>query len=239
MDGMQRNLLLGMLPAQTRSSLLSILEPVSLPIATVLFEPDEAPRHVHFLTSGMASIVTQMEDGDSAEVGSVGREGVPESMHLLGAALVPSRCFMQIGGTALRADFKELEQIFLRDGNLRRQVLRFVQCQNLILGQLVACNRLHGVEERLARWLLMAEDRIGNPTLRLTQEFLAEMIGVRRSTITAAAGVLQRKGMIVCRRGEIRIADRKGPEETACECYAVAKGLLRGFVEYPGSENRR
>ncbi|MHB1700558.1 MAG: Crp/Fnr family transcriptional regulator [Acidobacteriaceae bacterium] len=228
---MQTNLLLGMLPAQTRASLLSVLEPVSLPIATVLFEPDKAPRHVHFLTSGLASIVTEMEDGDSSEVGSVGREGIPESMHLLGGALVPSRCFMQIAGTALRADFKNMEQIFLHDEDLHRHVLRFVQCQNLILGQLAACNRLHGVEKRLARWLLMAEDRIDGPTLRLTQEFLAEMIGVRRSTVTSAAGALQRKGMIACRRGEIRIVDRKSLEDAACECYSIAQGLLRGFVE--------
>ncbi len=223
--------MLGKLPIETRERLMSILEPVGLPVASVLVEPNEAPRYVHFLTSGMASIVTQMEDGSSAEVGSVGREGFAESMHLLGGALVPSRCLMQIGGTALRARFKDIQQIFLGDRDVHRQVLRFVQCQNLILGQLVACNRLHEVEERLARWLLMTEDRIGGPVLRLTQEHLADMIGVRRSTVTSVVGDLHRGGMIASGRGEIRIVNRSGLERAACECYFVAQRVLQGFLD--------
>ena len=220
------NLLLTMMPSEQRTMLMRHLEAVALPLRTVLYEPERIPPYVHFITSGMVSIVTYMAGGEAAEVGLVGHEGMPESLHLLGPALVQTSCFMQIEGTGLRMRFKDFEEIFYHDEAVRRVVLRFVQFQNLVLGQIAACNRLHEVEERLARWLLMVSDRIGSSELRLTQEFLAQMLGVRRSTVTLVAGSLQQSGLIKYSRGDVKIVDRGGLESVACECYRTSHDAL-------------
>jgi len=123
----------------------------------------------------------------------------------------------------------ELEQCFSEDAELHQQLLRFVQYQSLTLSQLAACNRLHGVEERLSRWLLMVQDRVDDSYLRLTHEFLAQMIGARRSTVTLVAGTLQRLGLIEYTRGEVTILDRPRLEEVACECYAVTQKLFQSL----------
>ena len=221
------NLLLAMLPAEMRFSLMRGLEPVVMPVRSVLYEPERTPQYVHFITSGLASIVTYMKEGEAAEVGLVAHEGMPESLHLLGPALMQTNCFMQIGGTGLRMKFKEFEQCFQREQVIRSAVLRFVQYQSLVLGQVAACNRLHEVEERLARWLLMVSDRIGSPDLHLTQEFLSQMLGARRSTVTLVAGTLQRSGFIEYSRGSVKILDREGLESTACECYRITGDALQ------------
>lgn len=224
------NLLLTMLPFEQRAQLLRLLEPIAMPVPTVIFEPERTPHYAHFLTSGLASIVTYMKEGEAAEVGLVGHEGVPEALHLLGPALVQTNCFMQVAGTGLRMRFKDLEALFQRDEALRRALLRFVQFQNVVIGQIAACNRLHEIEERLARWLLMVSDRIESPDLHLTQEFLSQMLGARRSTVTLVAGSLQRSGMIEYSRGDVRILDREGLESTSCECYRVTHDALRRFT---------
>lgn len=211
--------------------MLPQLEAVSLPLRTVLFEPEESPRYVHFITSGMASIVTAMSNGDVAEVGIVNREGMPEALHLLSPASGSTRCFMQIAGSGLRMGFKAFEQNFYQDPTIKKLVLRYAQYQGHILGQLAACNRLHEVEERLARWLLMVQDRVDSPDLHLTQEFLANMLGARRSTVTIMAGTLQRAGLIQYRRGNVTILDRENLENTACECYPVTRRLFAGLYK--------
>ncbi len=220
------NLILGMLPAEQRASLMRMLTPVSLPVRTVLYEPERTPLHVHFLTSGMASFVNYMKEGEAVEVGLAGHEGLPEAFHLLGNALLPTNCFMQLQGTGLRMKFRDFEQIFDREESVRKAVLHFVQFQNLVLSQVAACNRLHEVEERLARWLLMVSDRTGDTELRLTQEFLSQMLGARRSTVTLVAGALQRAGLIEYSRGYVKILDRQGLEDTACECYRIVKNAI-------------
>ncbi len=225
------NLLLSLLPLEQRSMLMRSLEPVALPLRAVLFEPERAPYHVHFITSGLASIVTYMKEGEAAEVGLIGREGLPEALHLLGPALIQTNCFMQIAGTGLRMRFKDFEQLFQRDKAVRRPVLRYVQFQNLVLSQIAACNRLHEVEERLARWLLMVSDRIGDSELRLTQEFLSQMLGARRSTVTLVAGTLQRSGLIEYSRGHVQILDRAKLESAACECYRITQDALNRVVQ--------
>ena len=221
------NVLLAMLSAEQRSNLMRLLEPVSLPVRTVLYEPERVPQYVHFMTSGLASIVTYMKEGEAAEVGLVGHEGVPESIHLLGPALMQTNCFMQIAGTGLRMKFKDFDALFQRDEAIRRVVLRYVQFQGLVLSQVAACNRLHEVEERLARWLLMVSDRISSNELRLTQEFLSQMLGARRSTVTLVAGTLQRSGFIEYSRGDVTILNREGLEGTACECYRITADALK------------
>lgn len=229
MNGEALNLLLESLPVAYRNSLLARLKPVSLPVRTVLYEPDEAPRYAHFVTSGIASIVSAMSTGASAEVGIWGSEGLVESFHLLGKAKIPTRCFIQMEATALRMPFKELQKEFQENDDLRDAVLQCVQSQGFILGQLAACNRLHEAEERLARWLLMVRDRVDSETYFLTQEFLGNMLGARRTTVTAAAGALQRKGLIKYSRGRIHITDSAGLESAACECYKTVRSLYLNF----------
>lgn len=156
----------------------------------------------------------------------MGREGIAEWLHLLGPELSFTRCFMQIGGTGLKLDHDLFQDEFMSKRSLRLGVLRYVQYSSLILSQLAACNRLHEFEERLARWLLMAQDKVKEPTVRLTQEFLAQMLGSRRSTVTVTAGSLQRAKLIDYSRGRMKILDRAGLENVACECYPIAKRLL-------------
>ena len=229
MKGQVSNLLLGTLTPAYRSSLLMRLKPISLPLRTVLYEPDETPKYAHFMTSGLASIVSSMSNGASAEVGVWGKEGVVESFHLLGKAKIPNRCFIQMEATALRMPFKELQTEFLENREMREAVLQCVQSQGFILGQLAACNRLHEAEQRLGRWLLMVRDRVDSENYYLTQEFLANMLGSRRTTVTAAAGTLQRKGLIEYSRGRIRIVDAPGLEAAACVCYKTVRGLYLNF----------
>lgn len=220
------NALLDALPVVERTALLAKLEPVALPQGTVLSEAKRRPRYVHFLSSGMASIVTPMNDGAAIEVGVVGREGIVEILHLLGPMSGPTRCMIQIGGSGLRLDFASFQEHFFRD-ETKRLALVFAQYHGNLLSQIAACNRCHRVEERLARWLLMVADRIGDATLELTQEFLANMLGSSRPVVAVSAGELQRRGIIRYRRGTVEILDRKGLEAAACECYPISRKLFR------------
>jgi CRP-like cAMP-binding protein len=222
------NVLLDALPEESRKKILPHLSRVAVPIRTSLYEPGESPKYFHFLTSGIASVVVTMADGSTAEVGTLGREGAPQGLHLLGSAGLPTRCFMQIGGTGLRMDFKVFERHFNSDEALRRTMMAYAQYHALMLGQVAGCNRLHEVEPRLARWLLMIRDRTGDSVLRLTQEFLGQMIGSQRTTVGAVAGSLQERGLIDYSRGRIRVLDAVGLENVSCECYQVTRTLLSG-----------
>lgn len=225
--GVVVNSLLSAVTTADHDRLMPMLEPVSMPLRTPLFEPGKKPRYAHFLTSGIASLVTEMSVGEGVEVGIIGREGLPESLHLLGPETGDSHCFMQVSGTALRMKFGRFQEMFLESESIRSRVLQFVQCQTLVMAQVAACNRLHGMEERLARWLLMVAERTGQLEMDRTQEFLAEMLGARRSTVTLTAGTLQRAGLIHYQRGKIEILDREGLTEVACECLPVTQRLLR------------
>ena len=222
----QTNLLIESLPEELKSALIARCRLVDLPVGTVLFEMEEPPRYVHFPLAGIASVVTELANGGIVEVGLVGREGVAESLHLLGPERSVTRCFMQISGTGLRMDFARFQEEFMNELSVRHRVLHYAQYSSIVLSQLAACNRIHEVEERLARWLLMAQDKLDEPTVRLTQEFLAQMLGSRRSTVTVTAGILERAGFIACSRGRVKILNRAGLENTACECYSVSKRLL-------------
>ena len=220
-----RNHFIASLPPEVQASLRSQLEPVSLPCGQVLFEPHQTARYVHFITSGIASLTATMSEGTMVEVGLTGREGFPENLHLLGPVRGSKRCFVQLAGTALRMPFKEFEKEFLANAALTRRVLQLVQYEALALAQLAACNRLHEVEQRLSRWLLMVEDRIEDPHMALTQEFLGQMLGIRRTSVAVAAASLQRAGFIEYRRGDIRILNREGLRDIACECYPVIEEM--------------
>jgi CRP-like cAMP-binding protein len=229
MPNQPSNLLLNSLSPNYRGLLISRMKLVTLPAREVVYDPDEIPRFAHFMTGGIASIVGTMSSGASAEVGIWGKEGLVECFHLLGRNRIPTRCFMQIEGSAFRLPFKDLQKEFQENEELRERILQGVQSQGAILGQLAACNRLHEAEERLARWFLMVRDRMESDTFYLTQEFLAVMLGSRRTTVTAAAGTLQRKGLIRYSRGRIHIVDPAGLEKEACECYATVREIHQNF----------
>lgn len=229
MVGQPSNLLLGALSPGYRAALLARMRTVTLSPRELLYEADETPKYAHFLTSGVASIVVSMANGASTEVGIWGREGMVESFHLLGGARIPNRCIVLMESTALRMPFKDLQKEFQECEELRECILQGVQSQSAILGQLAGCNRLHEVEARLARWLLMVRDRIEDDTYLLTQEFLAIMMGSRRTTVTAAAGALQRKGLIQYSRGRIHVSNPDSLEDVACECYATVRELYSSF----------
>ena len=223
------NLLLDSLPEALRQRLLPLMEPVELSLRAPIFDLDTQPRYVHFMLSGIASVITTMEGGDAVEIGIVGHEGFPEKIHLLGPQSGETTCFMQIPGSALRMDFKQFRSLFQNEPELQDAVHRYIQHDSLVLAQLSACNRLHEVEARLARWLLMVLDRVGGSELRLTQEFLGEMLGARRSSVNLAAGSLQRSGVISYTRGRICVISREALEDTACECYTIIGKLYRNL----------
>jgi CRP-like cAMP-binding protein len=165
--------------------------------------------------------------GEAVEVGLTGHEGFAEKIHVLGPQRGAIRGFMQIQGSAWRIGYSQFRALFMTDAALTEGVLRYVQHDAFVLAQLGACNRLHEVEARLARWLLMVQDRVGGTEIRLTQEFLGEMLGARRSSVNLAAGSLQRSGVIGYSRGKIRIESREALEDVACECYPVISKLFR------------
>jgi len=207
------------------------MQTIPLPVGKVLTKPGEIPKYAHFMISGITSVVTYMKDGAAAEVGLIGKEGMVESMHLLGSANSPTTAFVQVAGSALRIPFGEIQKEAFASDRLLRGILDFVQRHNFTLTQIAACNGLHEIEQRLARWLLMVQDRVESPRFDLTQEFMASMLGTRRTSVTLAAGSLQRSGLIEYRRGHIRIMDPEKLRNAACECYPIVRNLVDGHAD--------
>ena len=226
-----QNRLLSSLSTRACERLMSHCSPIDLPLKTILYQAEQTPPYAYFMTSGMASIVTAMEDGDTAEVGVVGNEGVIGSIFLLGPAKVSTTSFMQLEGSALRIPLPDLKHAFRSSEEIRDRLLEFVQEQAISVNQIAGCNRLHEAEERLARWLLMAQDRTQSDVLNFTQEFLAMMLGSRRTTVTLIAGSLQRAGLIEYSRGQVKILDRDHLESAACDCYKIVKELFANLYQ--------
>lgn len=218
-----KNRLLAGLPPEDLAELIQHLEPVTLPKKQILFEVGAPLEHIYFLDEGLASVLTTMEDGASSEVGMVGPEGLVGASALLGGRVSAQHVVMQLSGHGHHIAAKHCKSIFDRSAEVRRVVLRFIEDLLNLSSQTAGCNRLHTVEQRSARWLLMASDRVDSKVLPLTQEFLAAMLGVRRSGVSEAMSELQRSGLVRYRRGEITIIDRPGLETTACECYRLDK----------------
>jgi CRP-like cAMP-binding protein len=219
-----RNRLLAALAPEERTALVPHLEPVSLAIGEVLAEPGVPLAHVYFPETAILSVINRMADGAAVEVGTVGNEGLVGLAALLGAEASESQTLAQIPGTALRLPAALLAAEAAARPALRRLLDRYTQAYITQVSQGAACNRLHGIEARCARWLLMTHDRVGGAdAFPLTQEFLAIMLGVRRAGVSVAAGALQDAGLIRYRRGGIRVLDREGLEAAACECYGVVR----------------
>jgi CRP-like cAMP-binding protein len=218
-----KNRLLAGLPPEDMAQLIQHLEPVKLPKKQILYEVGAPLEHIYFIEEGLASVLTTMEDGASSEVGMVGPEGVIGVSALLGGKTSAQHVVMQLPGKGHHIAAKRCKCVFDESPRVRAVMLRFIEDLLNLSSQTAGCNRLHSVEQRSSRWLLMASDRVSSNVLPLTQEFLAAMLGVRRSGVSEAASELQRSGLIRYRRGEITIIDRAGLEATACECYALDK----------------
>ncbi len=210
------------------------LECVELPARMLLFDENAEPAYVHFMEDGIASVVSSMLSGQTVEVLLTGRECFPEKLHLLGPGRGSSRCFVQMSGDAMRMNFHRFQQIFLQNEEIRSSVLHCVQYEALALQQVSACNRLHQIDARLARWLLMVLDRIDGCVIRTTQEFLGEMLGVGRPTLNVALKQMERAGHLRVMRAGIEVVDRAGLEKEACECYAVIRVLFDGLKQRAG-----
>lgn len=222
-----RNRLLAALSDSDFAELADDLQPVGLPKHQVVYDVGAPFDYVYFVESGLASVLIIMEDGASSEVGMIGAEGLIGAPALLGGTVSAQHVVVQVAGSAQRISVAACRAV--SDGNerIRAILLRFVDALLNRSAQIGGCNRLHSVEQRTARWLLMAGDRIGSDIVPLTQEFLAAMLGVRRSGVSEAAGELRRSGLISYRRGMITMTDRAGLEKTACECYQIDKQRVR------------
>jgi CRP-like cAMP-binding protein len=216
-----QNQILRGLPTKESRTIFPALEFIDLPTHIVLNEISEPITSGYFIESGLASVLNVMEDGKSVEVGLLGKEGFVGIPLLVGFSTSPARVIMQIEGSGFRISAKDFAAILPQCPELEKSLNRFSQELNVQATQVAACNRLHEVDERLARWLLMSQDRVGGDIVPLTQEFLAHMLGTRRASVTLAAGMLQKAGLIKYKRGEVKIENRKELEDASCECYAA------------------
>ena len=223
------NRILTALPLVERLQLLEAASNVTLDVRTVLFGPGLPIDAVYFPTDGVISLVTPLHDGAVVEVATIGNEGI------VGVPLAPLssfavRAITQVAGHGYRLDTAVFLEWFERSRAFQRLVDRYTQALFGQIAQTAACNRLHSSEERLSRWLLMSQDRVESDHFMITQEFLGQMLGARRSTVSVSAGILQRSGLIKYTRGHVTIVDREGLEAVSCECYAVIKAELDRVV---------
>jgi len=211
------------LPTKESQLLLPKLEFVRLKTHHVLHEPGDTLKSAYFCNTGLVSILSVFPDGKSVEVGLVGKEGFIGVPLVAGFRTAPTRAIAQIEATAFRVSSEALTAALRQCPTLERRLQQFAQVMTMQTTQIAACNRLHEVNERLARWLLMSSDRIGSNSVPLTQELLAQMLGTRRSSVTVAAGILQKAGLIAHTRGDVKIVDRSKLEAAACECYGIMR----------------
>jgi CRP-like cAMP-binding protein len=219
----QQNHILDALPAAERERLFPHLKLVTLPLGLVLYEAGDALRHIYFPTDSIVSLLYVLENGSSAEICVVGNDGVIGVALFMGGATTTSRAIVQSGGSAYRLTGRRLRQEFERQGETMHILLRYTQSLITQMAQTAVCNRHHTVDQQLCRWLLLSLDRLPDNKLAMTQELIANMLGVRREGVTDAAGKLQKLGVITYKRGLITVLDRPWLEELSCECYSVVK----------------
>jgi CRP-like cAMP-binding protein len=219
----QNNFLLAVLPESSMRELLPALERVELPLGMSVYESGDKQGYVYFPTDGIVSLLYVLEDGASAEIAVVGREGLVGISLFMGGESTPSRAVVQSSGHALRVRAGFLQSRFARDLDLQHLLLRYTQALITQMTQTAVCNRHHSVDQQLSRWLLLSLDRLPASDVAMTQELIANMLGVRREGVTEAAGKLQADGLIRYSRGHIHVVDRNGLERRVCECYSVVK----------------
>ncbi len=222
-DSNHRNRILNLLTSRELERLGNDLEPVPLSFKEPLHEQGKPIKHLYFPNTGVISLVTDVKDGQSIETGTIGREGVAGIGAFLGMPNATGRAFCQIPGSAIRVRCEALLAEVDRGGSLGPILLRYTSALMTMLAQGVACNRSHTLEQRMCRWLLMTRDRVDSDEFPLTQEFLAQMLGVRRPTVSLAGATLQREGLIKYSRGRITIVNRRSLEQRSCECFAFVQ----------------
>ncbi|MGY1594875.1 Crp/Fnr family transcriptional regulator [Geodermatophilus sp. SYSU D00708] len=232
----RRNLILGGLPPDEYERLAAVLEPVELGVKDLVHERAKPVEQVVFPVDAVLSVLAMIEDEAAVEVATIGYEGMAGLTVFLGAPTSPNDVLCQIPGQALRLPTDELREFLAGDGALHDLLHRYTQAMFVQLSQNVACNRLHSTEERCARWLLMTRDRVGSDDFELTQEFLAQMLGVRRGTVSLTAGTLQQAGLIRYSRGRITVVDADGLHEVACECYDLLRAESERLLGAPGAD---
>jgi CRP-like cAMP-binding protein len=221
-----KNQLLAALPIEEYQNLAPHLESVELPLRQVLHEAGEPIEYVYFPTEAMISLVSIMKDGSTVEVALIGKEGMVGIPVILGGNSTTSQAVVQVAGRGLRLQANILKAQFQLGGQLHYLLLRYIQALFTQISQGAVCNRLHNLEERLARWLLSVQDCLQMQEFPMTQEHIAQMLGSRRSGVTVAAGMLQHAGIISYRRGRINILSRERLEATSCECYGIIKAEI-------------
>ena len=219
----RQNQLLAALPPAESARWLPQLEQVEMPLGKVLYESGSTVTHVYFPTTSIVSLLYVLEDGASAEIALVGHEGIVGIALFMGGASTPSRAVVQSAGQGLRLNANLMMQEFNRSGPVLHLLLRYTQALITQMAQTAVCNRHHSLDQQLCRWLLLSLDRLNDDALVMTQELIANMLGVRREGVTQAAGHLQEAGLIRYRRGHITVLDRERLERRVCECYAVVK----------------
>jgi CRP-like cAMP-binding protein len=217
------NSILAALPAEDYARIAPSLTLVSLELGDVLFEPGDRVRQILFPINSLVSMLAMMEDGATVEAGVIGNEGVVGISTILGAETSTTQGLVQVAGEALSIPAEAFMAEFKRGGELQSLVLRHTHTLFTLVSQTAACNRVHTIEERLARWMLTTRDRVQSDEFLMTQEFIARMLGTRRSGVTVAAGILQTAGLIKYTRGRINILDGEKLEAASCECYRIVK----------------
>jgi CRP-like cAMP-binding protein len=230
-----KNHLLAALSAVELKRLRPHLEPFPMPLGHVVYESGRILDHVYFPTTAIVSLLYVMEDGASAEIAVVGHEGLVGISLFMGGETTPSRAVVQSSGHSFRLAAKYLREEFSRAGAMQQLLLRYTQSLITQMAQTAVCNRHHSVDQQLCRWLLLSLDRLASSELVMTQELIANMLGVRREGVTAAAGKLQDAGVIKYRRGRITVLDRPKLEAMSCECYEVVRRECERLTHYPTS----
>lgn len=232
------NYLLAALPEEVQQRLIPQLELMPMPLGKVLYESGDTLRHVYFPTDSIVSLLYVMENGASAEISVVGNEGLIGLAVFMGGESTPSRAIVQSAGHAYRLQGVRLTTEVNRHGDLLQLMLRYTQALITQMAQTAVCNRHHSIDQQLCRWLLLSLDRLPGNHLTMTQELIANMLGVRREGVTDAAGKLQKLGVIEYNRGHITVLDRPRLEELSCECYAVVKKETDRLLPYAASIRR-
>lgn len=227
-----QNHLLAALPQKVLDRLLPDLERVPMPLGKVVCESGDTMRHVYFPTDSIVSLLYVMENGASAEISVVGNEGIVGIALFMGGESTPSRAIVQSAGSAYRLPGQRMKDEFFRHGEMQNLMLRYTQALITQMAQTAVCNRHHSIDQQLCRWLLLSLDRLAGSELTMTQELIANMLGVRREGVTEAASKLQKLGVINYVRGRITVLDRPALEGLSCECYAVVKKETDRLLPY-------
>lgn len=236
---LRRNVILSAVGPASEALVLRRGELVDLGLRQEIYESEQEIREVYFPLDSVLSIVAMMRDGTQIEVGTIGREGMSAFPLLMGATMTANFCYCQVRGGAIKIPADVFHELTATDRGFRQLLDRYLQAYVNMLGQLAACNRLHSIYERCARWLLMTRDRVDGDDIPLTQEFLAMMLGTGRSGVAIAASTFQQAGFIKYSHGIIRMLDRPGLENASCECYEVARQQFGGLLrDVSGIESR-